>query len=135
MPTLFALAVLMKNYVDTETQEGMEVLLYIAAGVFITTVPLSSFVMRNMISSKKGRNVPLEEKLAAWQTGMIVKASLLELPAIMACIAALLTGTSTILLLVPVILLIFFINRPTAFRLENDLDLSREEADQLRQVR
>ncbi|ELR70878.1 hypothetical protein C900_03313 [Fulvivirga imtechensis AK7] len=76
--------------------------------------------------------MPLNKKLAAYQTGIIIKAAILEAPALLACVVTFITGKIVILGVVPLVLFVFFIHRPTLYRLESDLELSRDDLEKLK---
>lgn len=132
MIVLFALVVLVIDYIQPIASEGLDVLLYIGPALLLVTVPVGSLLFNNIINDKTGPNTSLTKKISAYQTALIIKSAFLEFPALIACIAALLTGKTLILLLIPLVLFLFLLNRPSIFRLENDLKLSRDEVDQIK---
>lgn len=133
MVALFGIAVLVINYVTPAANiDQPEIWYYAAPALLVFSIPASSLLFNNITQGIKGADVPLNRKLATYQTAVIVKAALLEAPALLACIAAFLTGRIVILLVIPLVLLLFFINRPTLYRLESDLELTRDEVDQLK---
>lgn len=133
----FALAVLTINYVqlmqpDSAQKEDLQVLTYTSAALVLLSMPLSMILFGQLIKGIKGRNKNLSEKLTAYQTALLVKAAILEFPALFVCVTVLITGNLITLLLIPLVLFIFFINKPSLFRLESDLELTRDEVEQLK---
>lgn len=133
----FALAVLIINYVqlmqpDSAQKEDLQVLTYTSAALVLLSMPLSMILFGQLIKGIKGRNKNLSEKLTAYQTALLVKAAILEFPALFVCVTVLITGNLITLLLIPLVLFIFFINKPSLFRLESDLELTRDEVEQLK---
>lgn len=134
---LFAIAVLTISYVQemtfsSGTDEDNDLFLYISLALVVLSIPMSKVLFHQLIGKVKGTSEPLSKKLSTYQTALIVKAAILEFPAAFVCVTALITDNLLILLLIPLILFIFFINKPSLFRLESDLELSRDEVDQLK---
>ncbi|UII30338.1 hypothetical protein LVD17_18770 [Fulvivirga ulvae] len=134
---LFALAVLIINYVqlmqpDSLAKQDLQIFTYISAAMVLLSMPMSMILFAKFIKGIKGSNRALNEKLTTYQTALLIKAAILELPAMFVCVNVLLTGNLTVLLLIPLVLFIFFINKPSLFRLESDLELTRDEIEQLR---
>lgn len=135
---LFAIAVLTISYVQEMTfsssglDEDNDLFLYISLALVVLCIPMSKVLFHQLIGKVKGASEPLSKKLSSYQTALIVKAAILEFPAAFVCVTALITDNLLILLLIPLILFIFFINKPSLFRLESDLELSRHEVDQLK---
>ena len=134
---LFALAVLTINYVqlmqpDPTEKQDLQLFVYISAALVILSMPMSMVLFSQSIKGIKGSNKTLSEKLTTYQTALLIKAAILEFPAMFVCVTVLLTGNLIVLLLIPLVLFIFFINKPSLFRLESDLELTRDEVEQLK---
>jgi hypothetical protein len=69
----------------------------------------------------------LKDKLAAYRTLFVIKLAMLEAPALLAIVACLITGHDLYLALAGLVILIFFISRPTKYKVGSDLKLTREE--------
>jgi hypothetical protein len=69
----------------------------------------------------------LIEKLVQYRTVFIIKLALLEAPSLLAIVAFLLTGNFLYLALAGLVILVFVINRPTKFKIANELKLDQEE--------
>jgi hypothetical protein len=85
------------------------------------------YIVFKMMVRKINTSVELKEKLPKYQVAVIVRSALLELPGLLAAVAALLTGEMYFLLVSLVVILLFLIVRPTPFRIAEDLNLSAAE--------
>ena len=106
--------------------------------IFLYLVPIfaiGGFVAGNFISKKILANFQnketLSEKLAGYQTALIVKCALLEGASLMGIVAFLLTNNWLFLLISIAIMLYFFTLKPTADKVADDLQLNYDEKVEL----
>ncbi|MBL6449466.1 hypothetical protein JMN32_24350 [Fulvivirga sp. 29W222] len=134
---LFALAVLTINYVQLmqptlSEEQDFRIFIYISAALVILSMPMSMILFGQSIKGIKWNECSLTEKLALYQTALIIRGAILEFPALFVCVTVLLTGNLLALLLIPMVLFIFFITKPSLYRLGSDLELTRDEIEQLK---
>lgn len=106
--------------------------------IFLYLVPLfaiGGFVVGNFIAKKILASFmnkeTLTEKLAGYQTALIVKCALLESASLMGIVAFLLTNNWIFLLIAIAIMFYFFTLHPTVDKVTDDLQLSYEEKAEL----
>lgn len=99
----------------------------IVASVLVLGGILAGYLLgKNQLQVIRSKS-KLLEKLVAYRSMMIIKWALLEMPSLFAIVSFLLTGSSFFLGLMAVILVIFFMNRPSAYSVAADLELSPHE--------
>ena len=81
------------------------------------------------LSSIKSKS--FDEKLSALMTALIIRMAPFEAAGFLAAASAYITGNNTILLLVLIILIQFYTNRPTLLKVQNDLNATRDEIDSI----
>jgi hypothetical protein len=103
---------------------------YIVPIITITTLAASYMVFKMMIG-KINPSLDLKQKLPKYQVAVIVRSALLELPGLLAAVAALITGDMLFLLASLLVIFLFLMVRPTPFRIAEDLNLSAAERNLL----
>ena len=130
---MFSLAVLAITYVQLMENQPSETSLgnlsYLALITVALSIPLSLFIYKSQLKSVRGKKLDLSGKLKQYATAMITQAAVIEGSVILTCVAVLIEGQPIILFSIPIVLFMLFLNRPTLFRLKNDLQLSREELE------
>lgn len=102
--------------------------------IIIVAVPVSMaaayFVFRFAT-----RNIPpqstLSQKMNKYFVAVIIRSALLEVPGLLVVVAAIATAQSLLLIIIPVILFVFALLRPTPSAAAQDLELSPEEREQV----
>ena len=113
------------NIENTEDIFLMVVPLTILAGVL-----MGSIIYRKKVNSLKDRQ-SLKEKLTGFQEALILKYALIEGPAFLSIVAAMLTGNSLYLIISGVLVLYMLSLKPTQRKIEQGLELSRAMRDEL----
>ena len=114
------------NNAITKTEGLDSVFQFIVPLIVIAGILGSNFVSKSQLKSIKQR-AGLKEKLDGYRTTLLVKLALLEMPVLFAIVCFLLTGSYFILSLAGLIIVIFFINRPSKESLTLDLELSASD--------
>ena len=84
------------------------------------------FVFKNTLSGAVG--LPsLKEKLMKYQVAVLVRSASLEIPGLLAAVAALITGELSFLLFTAIIIVLFIMLLPGINTIVQDLNLSRKE--------
>lgn len=92
----------------------------------VILIPLG-YLFHNVRTQKSENQSKLSEKLQLYQTSLFVKFSLFELPALVALVAYLITGSSWHLIVGLIVFGIFLLNRPTTYNIMDELYLTDEE--------
>lgn len=99
---------------------------YLVGGLTIVGVLANAQLFNTRIRLlKEGNN--LNTKLAGYRSALVTRYAILEFPSLIAIIAYYLTNNLLLLIFTGLIILLFFIYRPTKERLIADLELSPEE--------
>lgn len=64
-------------------------------------------------------------------SAVIIRSACLELPGLFAGVVAFITGETYLLMLVPLLLILFYMYRPTTHSIAEELNLTQEEKSQL----
>ena len=130
-PTFFSLVVVFLVTSDQTEPTGSEVLTYLSPALFFIALAIHPILFASAVKETKDSEVALSKKLAAFQTGNIMRIAVLEAAAIFAAVTAFLTGNLYHLITVGLVLAIMFTKLPTPQLLETELELSPEEKTQL----
>jgi hypothetical protein len=84
------------------------------------------FISKNVLAST-GQASGLKEKLAKYQTGMLIRGACLEVPGIVGCIGTFVTGDPFLLIFMAIEVVMLFIFRPTAVALVNEVSFTEKE--------
>lgn len=103
-----------------------EVFIYAAPLAVLGGIAGSIFVTKQRLGSIPN-NATLEDKLFEYRAIVITKLAMLEGPAFFAIICYYLTSNLLYLGLVPILLVVFVLNRPTASKAVQDLSLNQQE--------
>lgn len=109
------------------------------AHLFIYIVPLfviasliAAYFIFDMMLGKVDPSLPLKDKLPKYQSAFITRAAILEASGLLGAVAALVTGEIYFLSAPLLIVLIFILLRPSVHHITEDLKLSVDERDLLR---
>lgn len=108
----------------------LQILKIIAIGLAVVFIPVAYSIPQRMIR-KIGKELSFEEKLAKYQSALIIRFALTEGVAIMATLFFWLTADNDLLMVFAIILLFYIISRPTPFKAATDLELSEMEKNEL----
>ena len=97
----------------------------IALAVIFTMISYFSF--KKKVESISKNDQPVTEKLAAYRAASIIRWAMLEAPVLLLIIGFLLTGTSGLLLVIAVMLIMFVYTKPTIAKTAAQLGLREEE--------
>lgn len=107
-----------------------DIWLYLPFGLMLIAILMARPLYTKALQKTEGKT--LDQKLSALMTALIIRMAPFEAAGLLAAVSAFITGNNTILLLVLIILIQFYTNRPTLLKVENDLKVSREEIDSIR---
>jgi hypothetical protein len=94
--------------------------------ILISALVMAYFVFRFLLS-KINPSLRLQEKMPRYARAILVRSALIEIPGLLASIAAYLTGSLHFLAISLLIFLIFVIMRPTRNTISQDLNLSPKD--------
>lgn len=101
-------------------------LVYALAAVVIVALTAAHFLF-NLLVRKIDMHLDLRSKLQKYQSAVIIRSAVLEFPGLLASVICILTGNLLPLMGVAVILVVFFILRPSVSSIIQDLNLSNRE--------
>ena len=99
---------------------------YIVPVVLIISLAAGHFLFKYMVE-KINNSLPLKEKMPKYTQAVLVRSALLEVPGLLAAIAAFLAGQIFYLAVPLTICLVFLMLRPTKSSIEQELKLSPKE--------
>ncbi len=115
----------MGNFMPVPTNIIYLVLLLPAVGV------LGSNFLFKMLLGNIPNDIEVKEKLTKYQTALLVRYAILEVPILLILVLYMLTGNQTLLLAVVLGMAYFFMMRPTKTTIIEDLELTQQEQKQL----
>jgi len=128
--TFFGLIVLLLNYsggINTGMDKDFALMLrYILFALLPGGMAAGYFIFKQSLASVN-QNLSLKEKLMKYQTALLIRSACLELPGLLGAVAALITGDNSFLLFTAIIIVLFFLFRPTVYGITKDLNLSQGE--------
>lgn len=110
-------------------EQDQNIWLYIPFGVMLVAIIMARPLYTKALSGIKSKS--FDEKLSTLMTALIIRMAPFEAAGFLAAASAYITGNNTILLLVLIILIQFYTNRPTLLKVQNDLNATREEIDSI----
>lgn len=114
----------------TTPDQEQNIWLYLPFGLMLIAILMARPLYTKTLNGLEGKS--FDEKLSTLLTALIIRMAPFEASGLMAAISAFVTGNNTVLLLVLIILIQFYTNRPTLLKVENDLKATREEIDSIR---
>jgi len=130
-PSLFSIIVAFVVLTKETTNGGIEVLNYLSPAYFFIMLAIYPIAFRSALKPIKDETVSLDKKLVTFQSAHIIRLALLEGAALFAAVSALINAELYHLISVALVLAIMFTKIPTPHLLENELQLTPEERDQL----
>jgi hypothetical protein len=103
---------------------------YVAPFLTLSSIAAGIFLFKQQLA-KLPEKVTLKEKIAGYQTGLIIKYALTEGASLFGIVAYLLTGNLLYLIITGVNVIYFFWIRPTKDKIVDDLNLSYEDKIEL----
>ncbi|GAB2703413.1 hypothetical protein GCM10027037_31520 [Mucilaginibacter koreensis] len=123
---LFGIVFFFLRSSGTDPQANLDIFKYLVPAIAVVMVALSQFIFPKLIA--KAIPLPaLQEKMAAYQSALIVCYALLEVPSLFSLVAYFLTGNILYILVAALLVARFVTIRPTAEKAEEDLKLTYEE--------
>lgn len=110
--------------------ENLDSVYYILPIVALTIVYMSSVVFKNLIKSVN-KNQALKDKLAKYQTASIVKYAMIEGPAVLCSVLALITGQLVFIVIAWCIIGYLYLAKPSDESVIKDLKLDINERNEL----
>ncbi len=109
--------------------ENDPLFLYIPIGVMMLAIigarPIYNKILEPHLKSS------FSTRMQTFLRATIIRDAFFETAGLVTCVFAYLTGNDTLLLLIAIIVLQFFINRPSKHKIENDLRANKEELKEL----
>jgi hypothetical protein len=109
----------------------MTLALYIALSIVSILGVSMSFILFSMKLGSASQKETLTEKLEEYRLACLLRWALLEFPAFLAVVAFLLTGANCFLFGFGMVFLLFMYARTSGDRIQKDLNLGFDEAEQL----
>lgn len=110
--------------------KDQEVLLLIVPALIalaVVFIMISYFSFKKKVESISKNDQPVTEKLTAYRAASIIRWAMLEAPVLLLIIGFLLTGTSGLLLVIAVMLIMFVYTKPTIAKTAGQLGIREEE--------
>lgn len=111
--------------------DTLSFLIYVPLALLLIIIPVSGLVYKKLLQSALTNTQGLAQKLSAFRSAHLVRMAMFEACGLMGAVVSFVTGTWYDLGVAGIVVFIFAANIPTAFMLEQDLDLSSEEKAQL----
>ncbi|MEO9485151.1 MAG: hypothetical protein ABJG47_16955 [Ekhidna sp.] len=113
------------------TSNEIELFNYFSPALFFIVIIIQAQMFKITIKPALEKEIPLSKKLATFQTANIIRMALLEGCGLFAAVVALLNNEILHLVTVALTLGLMFAKLPTPLLLETEIQLSRNEKDQL----
>lgn len=121
----------LKGSYDLKLSSANNILFFIVPGIAIAGLYFGS-----KIYQQRNKKIPSEstlmDKLEVYRGAYILKLAMVEGPSILAIMAYYVTGNLLYLLIALFLMLYFFFLKPTLSTIENDVNFSSNEKDQMR---
>ncbi len=98
--------------------------------ILIVLAPVSYIVPQRHISTID-RALPLDERLLLYRTAMFIRFLTMTVAGIFVALGFMLTGQTNLIFIQVIVLLFYFIYKPSPFKIASDLDLNEKEKQQL----
>jgi hypothetical protein len=121
----------LKNTDQITLDEGLAHLFLYIVPLFVIASLAAAYFIFDMMLGKVNSALPLKQKLIRYQVAYIIRTAVLEVSGLLGAVAALITGEIYFLSAPLLIILIFFLLRPSAHHIAADLKLSIAERDLL----
>ncbi|UII80710.1 hypothetical protein [Flagellimonas sp. CMM7] len=110
-----------------------DIYLMVVPIVAVSCIFLGDFIFKQSIKNIP-KTVNLKQKLARFQTASIIKYALAEAPALFGIVAFMITGNMAYLVVSVVLILYFFMLKPSKDKIERSLNLNGEEKNQFNRL-
>jgi hypothetical protein len=110
--------------------EQTQIFQYVLLAMLVVGLTASQMIPK-MLIGKIDPSLPLKNKMPKYLSAVILRSACLELPGLFACVVTFITGETYLLLLVPLLLILFYVYRPTTNSIAEELNLTHEEKIQL----
>lgn len=126
----FGVVVLFLNYSGNVTAEVDVEFALILRYILIALLPVSlgaGYFLFKQLTSSIDTSLSLKEKLFKYQTAVLIRSASFEFAGMLGCVCALITADSSFLLFTGIIIVMFFLFRPTVYSITTDLNLSQTD--------
>jgi len=128
MLLIFSAVVLFFNLTRSPIDPNLpDAVVYLPFVLVVLFYPAANFVFRSYLSQNLKVDSTLEQKIGTYQTAVLIKAGLFEIPGLIACVLAFITGKADILGVTLIIIFFFYLHRPGATNISSHLNLREEE--------
>lgn len=114
---------------DNPTENGIFV--YIPFIILLFAFPASNLLFKTYLSSNLNKHIEIGRKISTYQVGTLLRTSILEMAGLIAVVFSLITSQNLLLFVVGFVIILFLITRPTLYKIQQDIGVSREELDML----
>lgn len=129
---LFGVVVLVLNAeAPTGSTQDQEFLLYLPPVVLLFAAIVASVLFKKTLKQGLAQSTDLRTKVAAFQTANIVRMGLYEATGLVAVVVCFITGNLYNMAVLLVVLVIFLMKMPTAYRISEEAGLSSKERAEL----
>ncbi len=131
-PLLFSFVILIINEdYSFFNQNHMSTFYYFVPFAAVGIIYIGLTIFKNQVSNIKS-DLSLSKKLSQYQSATIIKCAMLEGPALLCVVLALLSQQLVFIIIAWCILVFMYMMRPTKAHVINDLQLNSEERSQLK---
>jgi hypothetical protein len=131
---LLAAVVFYLNYSNEVTpqldQQTASLFRYLLIALVPAGMAMGYFIYGNQVKTIDP-SATLGSKINRMQAAILVRSACLEVPGILGCIVAMMSGDNSFLLFTMIVLVVYGLWRPTPDTLSEDLHLSQEERERL----
>ncbi len=113
----------------TPAFDPSDILLLIYPVIVISVLVASKLIFKYLLAFAEKRT-DLKSKLMSYQTALIIKFALIEGPAILGIVLSMITGNTAYIAIASVLIIYFLMQKPTANKIESDLNLRGEHRNQ-----
>lgn len=102
--------------------------------IVMVVIPLSlagGYILFRMLIKSVKPEMPLVHKMKKYFSANLIRSAFLEIPGLFVSVAAIITAHTLFLMIVPLVLIVFFLFRPTRSVIAQELNLSAEERAKL----
>lgn len=131
-PLIFSFIILfLSSEISIFNTDNIPVTYYVIPFVALLIIYAGLRFFKNQIS-KIEKTLPLNQKLASYQTAFIIKCASVEAPAFLCIMLTILTGETVFVIIAWMILLLLYKFRPTKEKIIENLSLSFDERKEFR---
>jgi len=112
--------------------EGLEVMMVLPAFLLMVALSVTPLFVKKSLKNPNANSSTLNDKMNTYLVIHMSRVSFFEMAGIASGVISFITESTINLLIIAVVLFILFTLRPTTFRIANELNLSKEEEEQLK---